>query len=61
MNNFNIMAVRGKINDVAQRVWLRMRFFDPLFCTRYAVKTKMLSSLDKFQLLTAEIKKNILR
>ena len=59
MKNFNIMALRGKINDVAQRVWLRMSFFDQLFPTLCVMKRNMLSYFDIFQSLAADITKNI--
>ena len=38
MKNFSIMALRGTINNVAQRVWLRVRLFDPLFYTLCVMK-----------------------
>ena len=38
MKTVNIMALRGKINDVAKRVWIRMRLFDPLFYTICVLK-----------------------
>ena len=60
MKNFNNMALKGKINDVAHRVWFSTWLFDPLFYTLCVMKTNMLSSLDIFQSLTTEIKKNIL-
>ena len=57
MKNFNILALRVKINNVAQRGWLRLRLFDQLFQTLCVMKTKMLSSLDIFRSLATEIKR----
>ena len=57
MNDFNIMALRGRINDIAHRVWLLIRLVDPLFYTVCALKTDMLSSSNIVQSLKTEPKK----
>ena len=59
MKNFNVMALRGKINDVAQSMALD-EFVRSVFYTLCLTKTNILSSLDIFQSLTTEIKNKIL-